>query len=172
MSEPSSPSPEPARPERSRNPWWIPPFLGSVPKGVEHTQLNLLGFVALAMFFENYDYALLTNVLKYLALVLESEYLQSDHRDEALNEIINRDLNLPLVSAWNKFLRKAIPSMKQAGHAFFVEELEPFYRSVEEFEGLAEIVPLEFDIGEGDESAGVGGIDGEDRAHAATLFGG
>jgi putative MFS transporter len=67
MSEPSSPSPEPARPERSRNPWWIPPFLGSVPKGVEHTQLNLLGFVALAMFFENYDYALLTNVLKYLA---------------------------------------------------------------------------------------------------------
>lgn len=67
MAEPLPPSPEPARTERIRNPWWIPPFLGGVPEGVERTQLQLLGFVALAMFFENYDIGLLGAVLKYLA---------------------------------------------------------------------------------------------------------
>ena len=52
--------------DRLRNPWWIPPFLGSVPVGVEPRHLRILGFVALAMFFENYDMSLLTSVLKYL----------------------------------------------------------------------------------------------------------
>ncbi len=56
----------PAPPDRVRNPWWIPPFLGSVPRGVEPPHLHLLGFVALAMFFENYDLSLLTSVLKFL----------------------------------------------------------------------------------------------------------
>jgi MFS family permease len=52
---------------RTRNPWWIPPFLGRVPEGVESRHLTLLGFVALAMFFENYDVSLLTSVLKFLS---------------------------------------------------------------------------------------------------------
>jgi MFS family permease len=52
---------------RPRNPWWIPPFLGRVPVGVEQRHLTLLGFVALAMFFENYDLSLLTSVLKFLS---------------------------------------------------------------------------------------------------------
>ena len=53
-------------PKRTRNPWWIPPFLGTVPVGIEPRHLRLLGFVALAMFFENYDLSLLTSVLKFL----------------------------------------------------------------------------------------------------------
>jgi MFS family permease len=56
----------PIPPDRLRNPWWIPPFLGTVPRGVEQSHLSLLGFVALAMFFENYDLSLLTSVLKFL----------------------------------------------------------------------------------------------------------
>ena len=56
----------PIPPDRVRNPWWIPPFLGTVPRGVEQPHLSLLGFVALAMFFENYDLSLLTSVLKFL----------------------------------------------------------------------------------------------------------
>jgi putative MFS transporter len=50
-----------------RNPWWIPPFLGRVPEQVEPVHIRLLGFVALALFFENYDVSLLTALLKYLA---------------------------------------------------------------------------------------------------------
>ena len=62
----SEPGAEPGEPPRERNPWWIPPFLGTVPRGVERSHLRLLGFVALAMFFENYDMSLLTSVLKFL----------------------------------------------------------------------------------------------------------
>jgi MFS family permease len=50
-----------------RNPWWIPPFLGRVPEQIEPVHLRLLGFVALALFFENYDVSLLGALLKYLA---------------------------------------------------------------------------------------------------------
>jgi putative MFS transporter len=50
-----------------RNPWWIPPFLGRVPEQIEPKQIRLLGFVALALFFENYDVSLLGALLKYLA---------------------------------------------------------------------------------------------------------
>lgn len=52
---------------RLRNPWWIPPFLGRVPAGVEAGHLRVLGAVALALFFEEYDLAMLTNALKFIA---------------------------------------------------------------------------------------------------------
>jgi MFS family permease len=60
---PGSPGPEA---ERLRNPWWILPVLGSVPIGVREHHLRLMGFVAFAMFFENYDMSLLSAVLKFL----------------------------------------------------------------------------------------------------------
>ncbi len=66
MSEGASPEPE-SPGERIPNPWWILPFLGRIPIGVGRQHVRLLGFVALAMFFENYDMSLLTSVLKYLA---------------------------------------------------------------------------------------------------------
>jgi len=54
-------------PERIGNPWWIPPFLGRIPPGIEPSHLRIMGFVALAMFFENFDMSLLGAVLKFLA---------------------------------------------------------------------------------------------------------
>jgi MFS family permease len=58
-----------AVPRRSvwRNPWWIPPFLGSVPADVEPRHLSLLGAIALALVFEEYDLAMLTAALPYIA---------------------------------------------------------------------------------------------------------
>ena len=50
-----------------QNPWWIPPFLGGVPSGVEPAHLRVLGFVTLAMFFENYDLSILGNALPQIA---------------------------------------------------------------------------------------------------------
>jgi len=49
-----------------KNPWWIPPFLGGVPD-VEPRLVSLLGLVAMALFFEQYDNSLLTSALKYIA---------------------------------------------------------------------------------------------------------
>jgi MFS family permease len=49
------------------NPWWIPPFLGGVPEAVGPAQLRLLGFLTLAMFFENYDLGVFGNALPQLA---------------------------------------------------------------------------------------------------------
>lgn len=49
-----------------RNPWWIPPILGGVPP-VEERLISLLGLVALALFFEQYDNSMLTSALKFIA---------------------------------------------------------------------------------------------------------
>lgn len=53
-----------------RNPWWIPPILGGVPQ-VEERLVSLLGLVALALFFEQYDNSMLTSALKYIAADLQ-----------------------------------------------------------------------------------------------------
>lgn len=58
--------PPSTNPLRRRNPWWIPPFFGAVPE-LEPRLLSLLGFVALALFFENYDFSLLNAALKHIA---------------------------------------------------------------------------------------------------------
>jgi MFS family permease len=50
----------------AHRPWWIPPFLGSVPP-VGERPLRLLGLVALALFFESYDLSMGTSALKHIA---------------------------------------------------------------------------------------------------------
>jgi putative MFS transporter len=54
----------------SRNPWWIPPFLGAVPD-VEPRLVRLLGAVTLALAFEAYDISMLTSALKHIARDLD-----------------------------------------------------------------------------------------------------
>ncbi len=51
---------------RLRNPWWIPRFLGRAPD-IGPGRLRLLGTVALAILFEHYDQAMLTQALKQIA---------------------------------------------------------------------------------------------------------
>jgi MFS transporter, putative metabolite:H+ symporter len=52
---------------RRRHPWWIPPFLGRVPPELDDGTLRLLGAVALALLFEEYDNSILTSALKHIA---------------------------------------------------------------------------------------------------------
>lgn len=49
-----------------RNPWWIPPFLGRVPPEITGDQLRLVGIIALALLFENYDLSMLGSAIKYI----------------------------------------------------------------------------------------------------------
>ena len=53
-----------------RHPWWIPPFFGRVPDDLSDQHLQLLGAIALALLFEEYDFAMLTSTLKYFATEL------------------------------------------------------------------------------------------------------
>lgn len=73
----------------------------------------------------------LTNVLKYLALLLQSEYLHSDLRDPSLNRFVERDLGRPLLSSWHRFVVAALATFDRAGHRCFVEPLPAFYEQVE-----------------------------------------
>jgi MFS family permease len=52
---------------RTPRPWWIPPFLGKVPAGLERRHLDVLGVVSLALLFEEYDSAMLISALKHIA---------------------------------------------------------------------------------------------------------
>lgn len=69
MDRPTGPSTgaDAGAPPRLGNPWWIPPFLGRVPPGLEPTHLSLLGAVAFALVFEEYDMAMITTALPYIA---------------------------------------------------------------------------------------------------------
>ena len=56
-------NPSPTHPP---NPWWIPPhLLGRVPP-IDARHLSLLGFISLAMLFENYDFQILNAALKHI----------------------------------------------------------------------------------------------------------
>lgn len=62
-------------PSARRAPWWILPIFGRVPDlAPEH--FRLLGFVSLALLFENYDFSLLTAALPYIAKSLGLEEAQ------------------------------------------------------------------------------------------------
>jgi MFS family permease len=53
-----------------KRPWWLPPFLGPIPD-VEQRHLSLLGAIALALLFEEYDLAMLTAALPQIAASLD-----------------------------------------------------------------------------------------------------
>jgi len=59
-------TPPPAkRPSVRDNPWWIPPFLGSVPE-LTPAHLRLLQLLAFGLMIENYDLSLINSTLKYI----------------------------------------------------------------------------------------------------------
>ena len=53
-------------PQRVKRPWWLPHFLGRVPLGLEERHVALVGVVALAALFENYDQSMLTSAFKQI----------------------------------------------------------------------------------------------------------
>ena len=51
---------------RARRPWWLPHFLGRLPLGLEQRYVSLVGVIALAGFFENYDLSMMTAAFKQI----------------------------------------------------------------------------------------------------------
>eukprot|EP01012_Entosiphon_sulcatum_P011973 TRINITY_DN17451_c0_g1_i1.p1 TRINITY_DN17451_c0_g1~~TRINITY_DN17451_c0_g1_i1.p1 ORF type:complete len:449 (+),score=65.96 TRINITY_DN17451_c0_g1_i1:59-1405(+) len=57
----------------ARRPWWIPTFLGRVPPEVDSHMLDVLGAVAFALLFEEYDIAMLTSALRQISEDLQMQ---------------------------------------------------------------------------------------------------
>jgi len=55
-----------AEPVRAKRPWWLPHFLGRVPIGLDARYVSLVGVIALAGLFENYDLSVLSAALKQI----------------------------------------------------------------------------------------------------------
>ena len=53
-------------PQRVARPWWLPHFLGRVPIGLDERHVALVGVVALASLFDNYDQSMLTSAFKQI----------------------------------------------------------------------------------------------------------
>ena len=51
---------------RVRNPWWMPPFLGRVPQGLERSHVSLLGLIALGLLFEQYDLSIINSAIMHM----------------------------------------------------------------------------------------------------------
>jgi len=51
---------------RARRPWWLPHFLGRMPRGLEDHHVAVVGIVSLAFLFENYDLSMLSAALKQI----------------------------------------------------------------------------------------------------------
>ncbi len=55
-----------ASPAERSNPWWIPSFLGRVPADIDAADLQLLGAVALALAYLNFDLAVAGQTIKFV----------------------------------------------------------------------------------------------------------
>jgi MFS family permease len=61
-------TPEPLLPvARRANPWWIPPFLGRVPRAIDAHALRVLGFVSIGLAFDSYDNSLINSTISRVA---------------------------------------------------------------------------------------------------------
>ncbi len=60
-----------AAPPRRRNPWWIPPFLGRVPRDLDASHVSLMGLIAGGLFFEQYDLSLINAAIGRIAHSLD-----------------------------------------------------------------------------------------------------
>jgi putative MFS transporter len=123
----SSPSPGTGSP--AARPWWLPFFLGPVPP-LEKRHFDLLGGIALALLFEEYDLAMLTAALPHIA-----ESLSIAESDLGLYLGIIRLGALPafaLIPAADRLGRRRLLLLSIAGTAL-ATVLTAFSQNVEQF---------------------------------------
>ena len=73
-----------------------------------------------------------TAVLKIMALQIASEYIRaSEVKDMRVNHTLKREIQRPLISAWNNVLLETIPVLIQNNVSFFSPELVRAYEILE-----------------------------------------
>jgi hypothetical protein len=71
------------------------------------------------------------NLLKYLGLLVASEYFYSGHKHKGINANFRELLFRPQMGYWNRFIRESIEQLDGIGHAWFMPELPEYYRTIE-----------------------------------------
>lgn len=129
MASGGSSSPSANSPSLAARPWWIPFFLGPVPP-LEKRHFDLLGCIALALLFEEYDLAMLTAALPHIA-----ESLSIAESDLGLYLGIIRLGALPafaLIPAADRLGRRRVLLLSIAGTSV-ATLLTAFSQNVEQF---------------------------------------
>lgn len=73
----------------------------------------------------------LQNTLKYIALLLATEYFESHLKNESINALFKDNLQRPSFGNWNHFIRETLKELHKEDHTFFIKELPEFYNKVE-----------------------------------------
>jgi hypothetical protein len=71
------------------------------------------------------------NYLKYLGLLVASEYFNSDIKIKSLNTNFRELLYRPQFGYWNKYIRESVQTLNENGHQWFVKELPDYYSQIE-----------------------------------------
>jgi len=71
------------------------------------------------------------NVLKYLGILIASEYFLSDLKSKVINKLFIEKLYQPHFGNWNHFIRETLAFLTSEKHEFLVSDLVAFYNKVE-----------------------------------------
>jgi len=71
------------------------------------------------------------NYLKYLGLLVASEYFNSDKKIKSLNTNFRELLYRPQFGYWNKYIRDSINTLNENQHQWFIPELPNYYNKIE-----------------------------------------
>ncbi len=71
------------------------------------------------------------NYLKYLGLIIASEFFNSSLKDKKMVALFNQSLAEPSFGSWNHFIRETIKFLKANNHNFFCKELVEYYDAIE-----------------------------------------
>jgi hypothetical protein len=71
------------------------------------------------------------NYLKYMGLLVASEYFKSDKKIKSLNTNFRELLYRPQFGYWNKYIRESIQTMNENEHQWFIKELPEYYNLIE-----------------------------------------
>jgi len=71
------------------------------------------------------------NYLKYLGLIIASEFFNSSLKDKKMVALFNQSLAEPSFGLWNHFIRETIKFLKANNHNFFCKELVEYYDEIE-----------------------------------------
>lgn len=73
----------------------------------------------------------LINSLKYIALLLASEYFESNLKSNTINYLFDELLSRTNSGSLNRFMRESIEELNNQEHKFFIQELPEFYLKIE-----------------------------------------
>ena len=71
------------------------------------------------------------NYLKYIALIILSDYMNSDLKNDEINNNFKELLFRPSFGLWNKFIRETFEILDTVGFNYFITEIRNYYHDIE-----------------------------------------